>query len=130
VQAIWPRADTVVWLDLPLHTVLARMVRRSWRRWRKRELLWGSNREPILKFLRFWDPNCSLFAFTVATYGERRRRYLQEMANPRWSNIRFIQLRSGAAVEEFARAVERAARHAQPARPNSEQQRLPTPSAG
>ena len=26
---IWPRADTVVWLDLPLHVTLARLWRRS-----------------------------------------------------------------------------------------------------
>jgi adenylate kinase family enzyme len=26
---VWPRADTVVWLDLPLHITLARLWRRS-----------------------------------------------------------------------------------------------------
>ncbi|HET7036741.1 MAG TPA: shikimate kinase, partial [Thermomicrobiaceae bacterium] len=32
----WPAADTIVWIDLPLTTVLRRCVARSWRRWRSR----------------------------------------------------------------------------------------------
>lgn len=31
---LWPHADLIVWLDLPLTLVLPRMVRRTWRRWR------------------------------------------------------------------------------------------------
>jgi hypothetical protein len=39
------RADTVVWLDLPLHVWLPRLTRRTWRRLRGREQLWNGNRE-------------------------------------------------------------------------------------
>ena len=38
-------ADTVVWLDLPLHVWLPRLVRRSVRRIVRREELWNGNRE-------------------------------------------------------------------------------------
>lgn len=38
----WPRADTVVWLDVPLPLLVTRVLTRSFARWRKRELLWGT----------------------------------------------------------------------------------------
>jgi adenylate kinase family enzyme len=39
------RTDLIVWLDLPLVTKLARLLRRSWRRVRTRESLWNGNVE-------------------------------------------------------------------------------------
>jgi len=39
------RTDLVVWLDLPLPTILIRLWRRSWRRVRTRERLWNGNVE-------------------------------------------------------------------------------------
>jgi adenylate kinase family enzyme len=39
------RADVIVWLDLPLLVKLGRLVRRSWRRVRTREVLWNGNVE-------------------------------------------------------------------------------------
>ena len=38
---VWPRADTVVWLDFPLFVTLWRLVRRTFRRALTREELWG-----------------------------------------------------------------------------------------
>jgi adenylate kinase family enzyme len=42
---VWGRADTVVWLDYPLRVLVPRLWQRTYRRWRERELLWGTNRE-------------------------------------------------------------------------------------
>jgi adenylate kinase family enzyme len=42
---IWPRAEMVIWLDYPLLLVLGRLWKRTWKRWRKQELLWGTNLE-------------------------------------------------------------------------------------
>lgn len=44
-QLVWPRADTVVWMDPPRRTVMARVVRRSLRRAITRQELWNGNRE-------------------------------------------------------------------------------------
>ncbi len=44
-DTLWPRADTIVWLDLPLWVVLPRIVRRTVGRIRRRTVLWGGNRE-------------------------------------------------------------------------------------
>jgi adenylate kinase family enzyme len=44
---LWPRAGTVIWLDLPLSTVLRRLTTRSVRRIVSRETLWNGNRENL-----------------------------------------------------------------------------------
>lgn len=44
-ETLWPRADTVVWLDLPLRVILPRLVLRTTRRVRDRTELWNGNRE-------------------------------------------------------------------------------------
>ncbi|CAM3457694.1 AAA family ATPase [Nocardioides dubius] len=42
------RADTLLWLDLPFRVTLWRVVRRTVRRSRRREVLWNGNVEPPL----------------------------------------------------------------------------------
>lgn len=42
------RADLVVWLDLPRHTVMRQVVGRTVRRSLRREVLWNGNIEPPL----------------------------------------------------------------------------------
>ena len=42
---LWPQADTIVWIDLPLWRVLPRLIRRSLRRILTRQELWNGNRE-------------------------------------------------------------------------------------
>ena len=66
---VWGRADTVVWLDLPLPTILARYARRTVRRLATRQELWSGNRER-LGFLLGRD---SLLRWILGTY--RRREY-------------------------------------------------------
>ena len=44
---VWARADTVVWLDLPLPTILARYATRTVRRLTTRQELWSGNRERL-----------------------------------------------------------------------------------
>lgn len=42
---LWPQADTVIWLDLPLRRILPRLVARSLRRILTRQELWNGNHE-------------------------------------------------------------------------------------
>lgn len=101
----WPVADTVVWLDLGLPTVLRRCVGRTWRRWRSGELLWGTNRENFWKHLMVWNPDKSLIAFTATTYHAKRRDIESYVRDPRWSHITFIRLRSRAEVDRWLAAI-------------------------
>jgi adenylate kinase family enzyme len=42
---LWARADAIIWLDLPLRTVLPRLLKRSVGRIVCRKVLWNGNRE-------------------------------------------------------------------------------------
>jgi adenylate kinase family enzyme len=63
------RADTVVWLDLPLAVCVRRLWHRSSSRIRARTELWGTgNRET-------WGNNLLLFLYTVSTRRRQRREW-------------------------------------------------------
>jgi Shikimate kinase len=71
------RADTVVWLDLPLRVWVPRLLRRTLRRIRRDEALWNDNKESVRS--AFWGRE-SLFGFALRMHFERRRRYPVELA--------------------------------------------------
>ncbi len=114
-RTFWPRLETAIWLDLPLPLVLWRVVRRSWRRWRSKELLWGTNRENFWDHLKVWDPE-SLIYWAVTTHRKKRQRLLGYMTDPKWAHIRFVRLTSPREVEAFTADVERQTARAREAR--------------
>ncbi len=97
----WEGADTVIWLDLPLHVTLPRLVKRSWRRARSGEVLWGTNRERFRKHLKLWSPEQSLLAWNITRHRSRRRRYADAMQSPRWRTLRFIRVTGERGVDEL-----------------------------
>lgn len=110
-RTFWPRLQTVVLLDLPLVQLVWRMLTRSWRRWRSREVLWGTNRERFWPQLMFWRKEDSLLWWIVTQHTRKRDRWVEYMADPRWSGIRFVRLTSSREIEAFVESVEsRAAR--------------------
>ena len=44
-HVIWPRAECVIWLDLPRLLVTYRVLRRTVMRWARRKALWNGNRD-------------------------------------------------------------------------------------
>lgn len=105
-RILWPRLDTVVWLDLPLWIVAWRMLRRSWKRWRSGEPVWGGNREKFWPQLMIWRINDSLLGWVITQHGRKRRSMIACMSDPRWAHIRFVRLASTREVEAFAASVE------------------------
>jgi adenylate kinase family enzyme len=98
---LWPRAQTVIWLDLPLRTLLWRGLVRTQRRLRTGEVLWGTNRESAWQQLKCWDADRSLLAWLLTSHPARRRAYVEAAIDPRWSHIRFVRLCSAAEVTHF-----------------------------
>jgi adenylate kinase family enzyme len=92
-KVTWPRAETVVWLDFSKRTTMPRILRRSWRRWRADELLWGTNREKFWEHFKVWSDE-SLIGFTLRHHDEARRRNLGLMFDPQWAHLRWVHLRS------------------------------------
>ncbi len=94
-QAVWPRADTVVWLDPPRATVLRRVVARTLRRMITREELWNGNREPWSNLI---DPrpehNIIVWAWT--RHPHTRRKYEALLGDGTWNHLTVIRLRTSA----------------------------------
>ncbi|MDB9526321.1 hypothetical protein PN498_10015 [Oscillatoria sp. CS-180] len=104
-QTFWPRLETIVWLDLPLHQLVGRMLRRSWKRWRTNELLWGTNYEKFWPQLMVWRKEDSLLWWIVTQYQPKREKMLACHIDPQWSHIRFIRLCSSAEINDFTHAL-------------------------
>ncbi len=83
------QADTVVWLDLPLHTCLGRLWTRTTHRIRDDVELWNGNRETWRG--AFWGRE-SLFWWTIRHHRGRRRRWPVRFAQ--LPNLTVVRLRT------------------------------------
>ena len=106
------RADTLVWLDLPVQVQMGRLIRRTLvRRWR-REPLWHGNVEPPLRTI-LTDPD------HIVRWGWRGRAKVRArmaraaVAHP---HLRIVRLRSTREVDVWLRGLPAAG---QPTRPAS-----------
>jgi adenylate kinase family enzyme len=97
---VWPRADTIVWLDLPRSLVITRIVPRTLTRVIFRRRLWNENRERW-ENLFSRDPERSIIAWSWAKHAEYRARYEGAMQDPRWEHARFVRLTTPRAIRDF-----------------------------
>lgn len=104
-EIAWAQGDTVIWLDLPLRTTLPRLLRRVWRRWRDKELLWGTNRERFWAHFKLWSED-SLVGLAIRRHRRNRRHFIEMLADPRYPHLRRHHLRSPAEIARFLEQVE------------------------
>jgi adenylate kinase family enzyme len=71
------QADLVVWIDLPMRTILPRLLSRTLDRIRNDVELWNGNRET---WRGAFLSRQSLFLWVVKTHRDRRRRYETRLA--------------------------------------------------
>lgn len=98
---IWSRADTIVWLDYPMRTVLGRWARRTVSRIRSGEEFWPGtgNRESLHNAFR----RDGLLVWILRTHrGRRRRMAAQLAASPHLTQVR---LRSPAETGRWLRDI-------------------------
>lgn len=105
-QAFWSKLDTVIWLDVPVYVLVWRVLRRSWKRWRTKELLWGTNVERFWPQLALWRREDSLVYWILSAQRRKRKSMLDTIADPNWRSIRFIRLKSTREIAGFAASVE------------------------
>ena len=94
----WKRVQMVVYLDLPFHIVLYRIIKRSLLRGIKNEELWHGNKETVWKHLFTRD---SMILWTMTSFYKVRKRYTELFEKPEYSHIKFVRLRSDKEVEDF-----------------------------
>ena len=70
-------AELVVWLDLPVHVWLPRLLKRTARRIVRREVLWNGNRERLRDVLH---PTNSVVLYALRNYRRTRRTLRRELA--------------------------------------------------
>jgi adenylate kinase family enzyme len=89
--AVFERADTVVWLDLPIRVLLSRLWRRTRDRIANDVELWSGNKE---SWRNAFVGRESLFVWTVRRHGRLRRDLPGILAAPKLSHLDVVRLRS------------------------------------
>lgn len=103
-SVVWPRADTVIWLDLPRRLVMRQVTRRTLGRVLLRKELWNGNRE-TLRTLVTRDPDRSVIMWAWSRHSSVHDRYRAAAEDPRWSHLDFIRVGSRDEVEALVARV-------------------------
>lgn len=94
---VWCRAGVLIWLNYPFSLVFPRAVRRTLRRIRSREEIYGGNRESLRSIL---DPEWIPW-WVVRTFWKRRREYPVLFGRVEYRHLRIIEFKRPAQAERF-----------------------------
>lgn len=97
-QAVWPRADTFIWLDYPFPLVFWRLLRRSVLRAIDKNPVCNGNTESW----RLFFSKDSIMVWLFKSYGKHRRQYgeIFEGAGSQ-AGVSYIRLRSPKVAQQF-----------------------------
>jgi adenylate kinase family enzyme len=90
---VWPRADTVIWFDLPRRVVMRQIVLRTIRRIAGHAELWNGNQERWRNFFTL-NPDESVIAWAWTTHTKNRHRYREAALDPANQHLTFIRIAS------------------------------------
>jgi hypothetical protein len=90
-DTLWPKADVIVWLDLPLWVILPRIVRRTVHRVRTRTELWSGNRE---RWSALFGRH-SLLVWAVRSQRRHKAELPGKLAELRCHGVRVVRLTRG-----------------------------------
>ncbi len=105
-QAItWPRADTIIWLDMPFFANFNALFARTMRRWRTGEIICNGNKETLPK--QFFTTDSILWWF-LKTWYKNRKKYGGIFANPQaYPHLKMIHLCSYQQSAEFIQSLDK-----------------------
>jgi adenylate kinase family enzyme len=95
---VWPRADTIIWLDYPLPLILWRLLRRTIWRITRRPELWNDNRETWRGTFFSRD---SLFFWALKTHKRWHTEYPALFARPEYAHLAIAHFRSPRAARQW-----------------------------
>lgn len=98
---VWPRIDTIIWLDYRFPRVFWQLLRRTIRRSVTRQELWNGCRE---RFRASFFSKDSILIWCLKTYWRRRRNYPRLFQRPEYSHITVLRFSS---PREFKRWLTR-----------------------
>lgn len=96
----WEKVDLIIWLDYSFPRTLTQAIKRAiFRSFTKKELWEGTgNRESFRK--NFFSKD-SIIWWTITTHKKNRLKYESYLADPQFSHLNFIRLKSHAEAEDF-----------------------------
>jgi adenylate kinase family enzyme len=103
-DVIWPRAETIIWLDYPFRIVFWRLFTRTIRRSFFQEELWNGNRENFWTHLKLWSDE-SLFHWLFKTYWRRKREYPMLFGSPENSHLKIIHFRHPKETQKWLKNI-------------------------
>lgn len=95
---VWPAADTLIWLDLPLSVVMRRLVGRTIQRAATREELWGTGNREL--FVNAFFSRQSILLWALKTHRRNREKYSKDCADLA-ETMQVVRLKSPREVERF-----------------------------
>ncbi len=99
---VWPRADTLIWLDYGLPVIYWRLLKRTITRVFAGTELYAGNRESFRNAFLSRD---SLFVWAAQTYRRRRKQYPEEFARPEHAHLKVHRHGSPHATERWLAAI-------------------------
>lgn len=99
---LWSQADTLIWLDLPITTILVRFFLRSFRRSIRRELLWNGCQESLRNSI--FQKN-SLLVWILKTHRRRANQYALLLQNPPHPKMKVYRLRTSREIQDFVETI-------------------------
>ena len=104
MDVVWPRCDTIVWLDPPRRTVMRRVVSRTLRRVITRQKLWGKVTEPWTNLYSL-DPYENIIVWAWTRFDHTRDKYERCSRDGTWSHADVHRLRTRRDQADFSSAL-------------------------
>ena len=99
---VWPRVDTIVWLDYNFPQVFWQLLRRTIRRSVTREVMWDRCRE---RFRVSFLSKDSILLWCLKTYWRRRRNYPKLFEQPEYHHITVLRFSSPREFDRWLSAL-------------------------
>lgn len=105
-NTLWPRANTIIWLNYSLPVVFWRGARRTFLRYVRRERLWHGNRESLSRTLLSRD---SILFWILSTHGRRQAEFQRLMRSAEFPHLTWLEFKSPRKLNQWLERSEYAA---------------------